>query len=112
MPTSRTCLSSSCHRQSRIQRVHRRADYQHKRLVKYYTFFGFDFVKEVGDNGLADLPDQVAWGGVGTRMDADVVRMLSKWTPTLRKKAARLRQASSSSAQASPGDSVSSDAAN
>lgn len=59
--------------------------------MKYYTFFGFEFVKEVGTNGLADLPDQVAWGGVGTRMDADVEAMLDKWTPALRKKAARLR---------------------
>lgn len=66
-------------------------DYQHKRLVKYYTFFGFKTVKEVGGNGLADLADQVAWGGVGTRMDADVRSMLRKWTPALRKQGARLR---------------------
>lgn len=59
-------------------------DYQHKRLVRYYRYFGFVPVKEVGLRGLADLVDQVVWGGVGTRMDANVESMLAKWTPALR----------------------------
>jgi hypothetical protein len=71
------------------------AAYQHERLVKYYTFFGFRFVKAVGEHSVADLVDRVAWGGVGTRMDADVQEMLAKWTPALRKKARRLSAAQS-----------------
>lgn len=59
------------------------ADHQHARLVKYYTYFGFEKVKVVGENGLQDLPDQVVWGGVGTRMDAVLPTMLQKWSPAL-----------------------------
>ena len=59
------------------------ADHQHWRLVRYYTYFGFKTVKVVGENGLADLPDQVAWGGVGTRMDADLQDMLARWSPAV-----------------------------
>jgi hypothetical protein len=59
------------------------ADHQHARLVAYYTFFGFKKVKVVGENGLMDLPDQVAWGGVGTRMDADIDALLAKWSPRI-----------------------------
>jgi hypothetical protein len=73
---------------ARLQFNH--ADHQHARLVKYYTYFGFTFVKSVGDNGLADLPDQVVWGGVGTRMDADPERMLTKWSPALQRRLAEL----------------------
>ena len=45
-----------------------RADAWHKRLVKYYSYFGFQRVRAVGDNGLRDLPDLLVWGGVGMRM--------------------------------------------
>lgn len=62
------------------------ADHQHARLVKYYSYFGFQTVKVVGENGLRDVPDQVVWGGVGTRMDADLPQMLRKWSPALRKR--------------------------
>jgi len=65
-------------------------DYQHARLLRYYSFYGFERVKEVGDGGLADLGDQIVWGGVGTRMNADVGRMLAKWTPTLRARRRRM----------------------
>lgn len=61
------------------------ADHQHKRLVKYYKFYGFSPLKEVGDNGLADLLDQVVWGGVGTKMEAKPTRMLTRWARALRK---------------------------
>ena len=67
------------------------SEYQHKRLVKYYSFFGFTPVKRVGDSGLADLPDQVAWGGVGTRMDVEVTFMLRKWSSTVLRKLAAVR---------------------
>lgn len=59
------------------------ADEQHARLLRYYRFFGFKAVKTVGDGGLADLPDQVVWGGVGTRMDADTGFMLRRWSPVV-----------------------------
>jgi hypothetical protein len=59
------------------------ADHQHKRLVAYYKFFGFKKVKVVGENGLLDLIDQVAWGGVGTRMDAEVNSLLAMWSPAV-----------------------------
>lgn len=44
------------------------ADSWHKRLVQYYSYFGFRRVRAVGDNGLRDLPDRLVWGGVGMRM--------------------------------------------
>ena len=57
----------------------------HTRLVKYYSYFGFKPVTVVGDGGLSDLPHMLVWGGAGTRMDADISRMLGKWTPALRR---------------------------
>lgn len=59
----------------------------HQRLVRYYSFFGFRPVKYVDGGRLADLPDLLAWGGAGTRMDADVDAMLRRWTPRLRREA-------------------------
>jgi hypothetical protein len=55
------------------------------RLVKYYARLGFTPVREVGDNGLRDLPDLLVWGGAGTRMDADVEALLTRWTRALRR---------------------------
>ena len=64
----------------------------HERLVRYYSYFGFKPVRKVGGNGLSDLPHMLVWGGEGTRMDADIQRMLQRWTPALRR-AASSRQA-------------------
>lgn len=50
----------------------------------------------MGDNGLADLPDQVVWGGLGTRMDADPRAMLVKWSPPLLRRMAQLQDNSAS----------------
>lgn len=44
------------------------ADAWHKRLVRYYSYFGFQRVRAVGDNGLRDLPDLLVWGGVGEHL--------------------------------------------
>jgi hypothetical protein len=41
---------------------------------------GFKVVREVGANGLSDLPHQLVWGGVGTRMDADTTTFLRRWS--------------------------------
>ncbi|KAJ9505756.1 hypothetical protein QJQ45_028244, partial [Haematococcus lacustris] len=62
-----------------------------KRLVCYYRFFGFEPVREVTGDLVADVPHLLVWGGPGTRMDADVVRMLARWSPAL-KRAARQGQ--------------------
>ena len=60
------------------------ADLWHKRLVSYYSRFGFKPVREVGDSGLRDLPDLLVWGGVGMRMDADIALMLKQWSQAIR----------------------------
>lgn len=64
------------------------SDAWHERLVRYYSFFGFKPVLNVGGNGLADVPHMLVWGGEGTRMDADVAAMLRKWGPSIRRSAA------------------------
>lgn len=56
------------------------ADRTHKRLVAYYTRMGFEFEREVGGNGLADVPHLLVWGGVGTRMNGDVPLLLGRWS--------------------------------
>jgi len=59
-----------------------------EKLVRYYGRLGFKTVRVVGDNGLKDLPDLLVWGGVGTRMNADVDELLEKWGGVVRKQAA------------------------
>ena len=59
-------------------------DAWHERLVAYYSRFGFVPVRRVEGGSLGDLPHMLVWGGVGTRMDADVARMLRRWTPAIR----------------------------
>lgn len=29
--------------------------------------------------GITDIPHMIVWGGVGTRMDADIPELLEKW---------------------------------
>ena len=48
-------------------------------LVKFYRRIGFEEVYEVTGSSLGDISHMVVWGGVGTRMDADVERLLMKW---------------------------------
>jgi hypothetical protein len=59
------------------------AEYQHERLVRYYHYFGFKTVKTVGEDAFLDVPDRLVWGGVGTRMDGDVLDMLTRWSPVV-----------------------------
>ena len=47
--------------------------------MKFYTRMGFEPKFEVGNNGLADLPHLLVWGGAGTRIDGDIRGILSKW---------------------------------
>jgi len=56
-----------------------------KRLVRYYSYFGFKPMYEVGGRGLADVPDMLVWGGAGTRMDAEVEPMLARWSASIRR---------------------------
>ncbi len=48
------------------------------------SYFGFQPVYQVEGDKLADLPHMLVWGGAGMRMDADMERMLRKWTRSLR----------------------------
>lgn len=54
-------------------------DFQHKRLVRYYRYAGFQIVKYVGDDP-KDIPDRLVWGGCGTLMKQDIPELMSKWT--------------------------------
>lgn len=61
------------------------ADHQHARLVKYYKRMGFETVREVGNNGVADLPHLLVWGGAGTRMNCNPKHFLQRWAPLLKR---------------------------
>ncbi|KAL3756807.1 hypothetical protein ACHAWU_000449 [Discostella pseudostelligera] len=60
------------------------AEYQHKRLVRYYGSAGFKAVRYVGEN-LRDIPDRLVWGGCGTLMTQDISVVLEKWTRIIRR---------------------------
>lgn len=47
---------------------------------------GFKAVYEVTGSSLADIIDMLAWGGIGTRMDADIEELLTKWSGKFRPK--------------------------
>merc|ERR1712232_1475089 len=53
--------------------------FQHKRLVRYYKYAGFEVVKYVGDD-FQDMPDRLIWGGCGTLMKQDISILMAKWT--------------------------------
>ncbi|KAK9060331.1 hypothetical protein SSX86_021035 [Deinandra increscens subsp. villosa] len=55
------------------------SDLYHAKLVKFYRRIGFEAVGEVTGSSMADLAHMLVWGGVGTRMDANVERLLLKW---------------------------------
>lgn len=59
------------------------ADQWHQRLVRHYAkLYGFGVVRVVTGT-LRDIPDMLIWGGVGTRMDADIESQLRRWRPVL-----------------------------
>lgn len=47
-------------------------------LVRFYRRIGFKIVHEV-TGSFGDMPHMLVWGGVGTRMDADIEELLTKW---------------------------------
>lgn len=57
-------------------------EFQHKRLVRYYTRVGFRVVKYVGDD-ITDVPARLVWGGCGTLMKEDIDVLLRKWANLL-----------------------------
>jgi len=65
------------------------AEYQHKRLIRYYRMMGFREVRYVGEE-IRDIPDRLVWGGVGTLMTEDIDAVLTKWTRIIRSSSARM----------------------
>ncbi|KAK6120985.1 hypothetical protein DH2020_045273 [Rehmannia glutinosa] len=54
-------------------------DLYHAKLVKFYKRIGFKTVYEVTGSSLGDMSHMVVWGGVGTRMDANLEDLMIKW---------------------------------
>lgn len=61
------------------------SEFQHKRLVRHYKRLGLNVIRYVGED-ISNIPDRMVWGGVGTLMNADIVTLLTKWSPTFLKK--------------------------
>ncbi|GAV69005.1 hypothetical protein CFOL_v3_12506 [Cephalotus follicularis] len=55
------------------------SDLYHSKLVRFYTRIGFKTVHEVTGSMIGDMAHMLVWGGVGTRMDANVEELLIKW---------------------------------
>ncbi|OIT08599.1 PREDICTED: uncharacterized protein LOC109230893 [Nicotiana attenuata] len=51
----------------------------HSKLVRFYTRIGFKSVHQVTGESLGDVGHMLVWGGVGTRMDANIEDLLVKW---------------------------------
>lgn len=60
------------------------AEFQHRRLIRYYRTAGFREVRYVGEE-LKDIPDRLVWGGCGTLMTSDIDAVLRKWTRIIRR---------------------------
>ena len=67
------------------------AEFQHKRLVRYYKTAGFEEVRYVGEE-LKDIPDRLVWGGCGTLMTNDIDKILTKWTRFIRTASKRMER--------------------
>ncbi|KAI5604095.1 hypothetical protein BDE02_01G262800 [Populus trichocarpa] len=55
------------------------SDLYHFKLLRFYKRIGFKTVYEVTGSTVGDLPHMLVWGGIGTRMDADVEDLLINW---------------------------------
>ncbi|KAK3035721.1 hypothetical protein RJ639_033423, partial [Escallonia herrerae] len=55
------------------------SDLYHSKLVRFYTRIGFKSVYEVTGSNFGDFAHMLVWGGVGTRMEANVQELLVKW---------------------------------
>ncbi|KAL3638501.1 hypothetical protein CASFOL_017872 [Castilleja foliolosa] len=54
-------------------------DLYHSKLVRFYKRLGFETVYEVRGSSVGDVSHMVVWGGVGTRMDANLQHLMIKW---------------------------------
>jgi hypothetical protein len=53
---------------------------EHDRLVRAYRrVAGFEVVRRVRGDRVGDVPHQLVWGAVGSRMDARVEEQLRRW---------------------------------
>ncbi|KAJ0096319.1 hypothetical protein Patl1_28554 [Pistacia atlantica] len=55
------------------------SDLYHKKLVRFYKRIGFKAVHEVTGSTIRDWGHMLVWGGIGTRMEANVDELLVKW---------------------------------
>ncbi|KAF5444300.1 hypothetical protein F2P56_036786 [Juglans regia] len=55
------------------------SDLYHSKLVRFYTRIGFKAVHEVTGTTFGDYGHMLVWGGIGTRMDANVEELLIRW---------------------------------
>lgn len=67
------------------------SDDYHRKLVRYYSRLGWKPVHEVKGEGWRDVLHMLVWGGVGTRMDADLRELLGKWAATLKPTASKAK---------------------
>mmetsp|Transcript_20939 Transcript_20939/g.45402 ORF Transcript_20939/g.45402 Transcript_20939/m.45402 type:complete len:248 (-) Transcript_20939:75-818(-) len=67
------------------------ADFQHKRLMRYYRTAGFREVRYVGEE-LKDIPDRLVWGGCGMLMTESIDSILLKWTRIIRAGRAKMEE--------------------
>ena len=51
--------------------------------MQYYRYFGFQVLRVV-EGGWMDIGEMLVWGGIGTKLRANVEDVLTKWTPMLR----------------------------
>uniref|UniRef100_A0A803MC10 N-acetyltransferase domain-containing protein n=2 Tax=Chenopodium quinoa TaxID=63459 RepID=A0A803MC10_CHEQI len=54
-------------------------DLYHSKLVRFYSRMGFKVVHEVDGSSIGDLAHMLVWGGKGTKMNADIKDLLTKW---------------------------------
>ncbi|GFP99408.1 hypothetical protein PHJA_002084900 [Phtheirospermum japonicum] len=54
-------------------------DLYHSKLVRFYKRIGFETVYEVTGSSVGDMSHMMVWGGVGTRMDANLQDLMIKW---------------------------------
>lgn len=47
--------------------------------MRFYKRIGFKVVQEVKGESFGDIGHMLVWGGIGTRMDANVEDLLIKW---------------------------------
>ncbi|XP_044489325.1 uncharacterized protein LOC123213801 [Mangifera indica] len=55
------------------------SDLYHNKLVRFYKRIGFKVVHEVTGSTIGDWGHMLVWGGIGTRMEANVEELLMKW---------------------------------